>query len=164
MYLVEGNTVWFWSAGFKPADLDLHFFWNRIYSDTAWQGLWVIKLFLRSSQLSTKFILLINVKMPRIVGILTFISRIKTTSESFQARHVSYFSAFWFLWAVQISLSAELSMEKFHNLGTWANTRPPDKSARLKIIFFISQPKHLLWVLKRTVSMRRFFWAPKTHV
>ena len=32
--------------------------------------------------------------------------------------------------------------------------RPPDKSVHLKII---SQPKHMLWVLKRTVSMRRFF-------
>ena len=31
------------------------------------------------------------------------------------------------------------------------------KSALLKIIFLISQPKHMLWVLKRTVSMRRFF-------
>ena len=28
----------------------------------------------------------------------------------------------------------------------------------------ISQPKHMLWVLKRTVSMRRFFRAPKTYV
>ena len=27
--------------------------------------------------------------------------------------------------------------------------------------FFISQPKHMLWVLKRTVSMRRFFWTPQ---
>ena len=27
----------------------------------------------------------------------------------------------------------------------------------------ISQPKHMLWVLKRTVSMRRFFWAPKSY-
>ena len=35
--------------------------------------------------------------------------------------------------------------------------RPPDKCAYLKIIFLISQPKHKLWVLKRTVSMRRFF-------
>ena len=26
-----------------------------------------------------------------------------------------------------------------------------------KIIFLISKPKHMLWVLKRTVSMRRFF-------
>ena len=37
------------------------------------------------------------------------------------------------------------------------NDRPPDKSAYWKIIFFISHPKHMLWVLKRTVSMRRFF-------
>ena len=35
--------------------------------------------------------------------------------------------------------------------------RPVDKSVLSKIIFFISQPKHMLWVLKRTVSMRRFF-------
>ena len=31
--------------------------------------------------------------------------------------------------------------------------RPPDKSVIWKIIFFISHPKHMLWVLKRTVSM-----------
>ena len=42
--------------------------------------------------------------------------------------------------------------------------RPPDKSVYWKIIFFISHPKHMLWVLKRTVSMRQFVWAPKTHV
>ena len=36
----------------------------------------VIKLLSYSTQLSTKFILLINVKMPTIVGILTFISMI----------------------------------------------------------------------------------------
>ena len=41
--------------------------------------------------------------------------------------------------------------------------RPPDKSACWKIIFFIYHPKHMLWVLKRTVSRRRFFLAPKTH-
>ena len=39
-------------------------------------GLKVIKLFSCSTQLRLKFILLINVKMPTIVGILTFISRI----------------------------------------------------------------------------------------
>ena len=33
-----------------------------------------------------------------------------------------------------------------------------------KINFLISQPKHMLWVLKRTVSMRQFFWATKTNV
>ena len=35
----------------------------------------VIKLFSRSTQLSMKFFLLINVKMPTIVGILTFMRR-----------------------------------------------------------------------------------------
>ena len=44
----------------------------------------VIKLFSHNSAevRSTKFILLINVKMPTIVDILTFISMINTTSES----------------------------------------------------------------------------------
>ena len=46
----------------------------------------------------------------------------------------------------------------------WTPFRPPDKSEYLKIIFLISQPKHMLWVLKRTVSMRRFFRLPTTHV
>ena len=36
-------------------------------------------------------------------------------------------------------------------------SRPPDKSGYWKFIFFISHPKHMLWVLKRTVSLRRFF-------
>ena len=38
----------------------------------------VIKLFSCSAQLSMKFFLLINVKMPTIVGILTFMSRKNT--------------------------------------------------------------------------------------
>ena len=46
----------------------------------------VIKLFICSIQLSMKFILLINVKMPTVVGILTFINRINTSSENFLAR------------------------------------------------------------------------------
>ena len=57
-------------------------------------GLKVIKLFSCSTQLSAKFILLINVKMPTIVGILTFISRINTTSECLKARNVFFFPAF----------------------------------------------------------------------
>ena len=48
----------------------------------------VIKLFSCSTQLSTKFILLINVKMSTIVvGILTFISMINTTNEILKARN-----------------------------------------------------------------------------
>ena len=42
--------------------------------------------------------------------------------------------------------------------------RPLVKSVYQKNNFLISQPKHLLGVLKRTVSMRRFFWTPKTYV
>ena len=41
------------------------------------------------------FILLINVKMPTIVGILTFIRMVNTTSERLKAKHFSnvrYFS------------------------------------------------------------------------
>ena len=35
--------------------------------------------------------------------------------------------------------------------------RPLVKNAYQKIIFLISQPNPMLWVLKRTVSMRWFF-------
>ena len=47
----------------------------------------LFKLFPCSTQLSMKFILLINVKMPTIVGILTFMSMINTTSEGLKARN-----------------------------------------------------------------------------
>ena len=50
-------------------------------------GLDVIKLFSCSTQLSMKFAMLINVKMPTIVGILTFISMINTTSERLKVRN-----------------------------------------------------------------------------
>ena len=32
-----------------------------------------------------------------------------------------------------------------------------------KTYFLIPQHKHMLWALKRTVSLRRFFWVPKTN-
>ena len=47
----------------------------------------IIKLVPCSTQLSTKLILLINVKMPTIVGILTFISMMNTTYQSLKARN-----------------------------------------------------------------------------
>ena len=57
----------------------------------------VKKVFPCSIQLSTKFILLINVKMPTIVGILTFISMINTTSERLKARNffICRYSSFY---------------------------------------------------------------------
>ena len=54
------------------------------------------------------------------------------------------------------------SMEsQFHSMCV--NYRTLVKSAYQKNDFLIFQPKHMLWVLKRTVSMRRFFWAPETY-
>ena len=54
------------------------------------------KTFLCSTLLSMKFIMLINVKMPTIVGILTFISMLNATSERLKARKVVIFQPFCF--------------------------------------------------------------------
>ena len=50
------------------------------------------------------------------------------------------------------------------SLWDTSNDRSFDKSAHIRINFLISRPKHMLWVLKRTISMRRFFWALKTNL
>ena len=65
----------------------------------------VIKLF--NAQQSITFIMLINVKMTTIVGILTIMSMINTTSESFEARIVFAFKHFNF--CELLNLHAELS-------------------------------------------------------
>ena len=54
----------------------------------------VIKLFSCSTQRRLKFILLINVKMPTMVGILTFISRI------------NYKLKFKYIWAIRVLMSS----------------------------------------------------------
>ena len=46
---------------------------------------------------------------------------------------------------------------QFEAMGSENTSRPLVKSAYQKINFPISQPKQMLWVLKRTVSMRWFF-------
>ena len=61
----------------------------------------VIGLFSCLSQLSTKFILLINVKMPTIVGILPFIS-MKNTARNF---FICWYSSFY----EQLTFHAQLS-------------------------------------------------------
>ena len=60
-------------------------------------GTEVIKLFPSSTQLSTKLIMLINVKMPTIVGILTFISMINIPSECFKQDKLVFFQVFYIL-------------------------------------------------------------------
>ena len=66
------------------------------------------KLFSYSTQLSMKFIMLVNVKMPTVVGILTFISIINTICKK-----SVYFPAFHFNDQFSIiSCSVQLSMGK----------------------------------------------------
>ena len=67
----------------------------------------VIKLFSCSAQLRVKFILLINVKMPTIVGILTFISRINCQTLRYEpvfSTNFDYFSIY-----EQLKFHAQLS-------------------------------------------------------
>ena len=62
-----------------------------------------LNFFSCSTQLSMKFIILINVKMPTIVGILTFISMANTTSERLKA--VLFFSLLVFISSCNFMLS-----------------------------------------------------------
>ena len=67
----------------------------------------VIKLFPCSTQLSTKLILLINVNMPTIIGILTFISMINTTPERHKA--INFFICRYFIVYELLKSGAQLS-------------------------------------------------------
>ena len=77
----------------------------------------VINNFSYSTQLSTKFILRINVKMPTTVGILTLISMINTTYERLKARN--FFNCWYFSFYEQLKFRTQLSWawKKFFNLG-----------------------------------------------
>ena len=75
--------------------------------DTSSSGPEVIKLFSGSTQLSTKLILLINVKMPTIVGILTFISMINTISETLKA--INFFICWHFSFYEQLKFRVQVS-------------------------------------------------------
>ena len=97
-----------------PLHKHWHFWWADDSEDLKIPGLEVIKYFSCSTQLSMKFIMLIIVKMPTIVGILTLISMINTTSESLKARNVFIFQHFsfyehlkfhaWLCWAWKVVL------------------------------------------------------------
>ena len=55
--------------------------------------------------------------MPTVVGILTFIRMINTTSERLKARNIFYLTVFLLLSAVEVSCSVELSMKKCYDPG-----------------------------------------------
>ena len=98
-------------------------FWPRGY-----------KTFLCSTQLSTKFILLIYVKMSTIVGILTFISMMNATSERLKARN--FFICLYFSVYEQLKVRAQLrSMKKkFYNLGARVQTLADPKDFPLELL------------------------------
>ena len=77
-------------------------------SMTSRPDLMVIKLFPCSTQMSTKFILLINVKMSTIDGIITFISMINTISERHKANNA--FICQYFSFNEQLKFCAQLSL------------------------------------------------------
>ena len=72
----------------------------------------VINLFSYSTQLSTNIILLIKVKVPTIVGILTYISMINTTSDRLLKARNFLFVRMLVLCAVESWSSIELSTKQ----------------------------------------------------
>ena len=68
--------------------------------------------------MSMKLIMPLNVKIPTIVGILTFISMINTTSESLKAGKDFIFQHFSFDVQLKFYAQLRLALKKLHNL--WA--------------------------------------------
>ena len=98
-----------------PYALTMHTLVNTDFSLNVWRAEWtiVIKLFSCSAQVRLKFILLMNVKMPTIFGILTFIRGIYymlLKSKPSISRYLGYFSIYEQL-KFQAQLT-ELSMKK----------------------------------------------------
>ena len=87
---------------------------DGVCGNTTW---WSYNFFSYFTQLSMKFTLLINDKMPTIVGILTIISRINTTFKSFQAEKIEFFQYFSFISSWNYKLS--WAWKKFDNIGTY---------------------------------------------
>ena len=63
------------------------------------------------------FFLLINVKMPTIVGILTFMNRKNSIISLSEPKKNDEFPGIFILMSILMSCSAELSMKKFYNRG-----------------------------------------------
>ena len=66
-----------------------------------------------------KYIMLINVKMPTIVGILTLISMINTTSDSLKARKIFICKHFCFYQQLKFHAQLSWAWKKFYNPEAW---------------------------------------------
>ena len=69
------------------------------------------------NSIELEFIVLVNVKMPTLVGILTFISMINTTSKILKARTVFIFQYFVFMSSWNFMLSRAEHEKSFITLG-----------------------------------------------
>ena len=86
------------------------------------------KTFFMLNSTEHKFIMLMNVKMPTIVGILTFFRMINATSQSLKARKVLIFQHLSF--CEQLKYHTQLSIKSFITSG-------PDQTVPWPILFAI---------------------------
>ena len=78
----------------------------------------VIKLFSCLTQLSMKFIMFINVKMPTIFGILIFMSMVNTTSEHLKASERFIFKHYRFYEHLKFHAQLSSARKMLYDLGT----------------------------------------------
>ena len=117
-----------------------------------WQVTWpeVIKLFSCSTQLSKNLILLINVKMPTIVGIFTLMSMINTASENFKAWKTFIFHHFTFYKHLKFNAQLSWAQKKFYNLGTRSIQQKCGMKSYLSIILRVCKTNltsDLTWII-----------------
>ena len=62
----------------------------------------------------------------------------------------------WLLGLNHYEATDKASCPRTQNCNS-GESRPPDEKSYSKLIFLTSHLKHMLWVLKRTTSMSRFF-------
>ena len=93
MYLCPSKIVFILANSADPDEMQP--FGSLLFAKVP--GPKVIKLFLCSTQLSMKIILLINVEMPTIFGFLTLISMINRTFERRKARNFFIFGILVFM-------------------------------------------------------------------
>ena len=56
---------------------------------------------------------------------------------------------------------SHIAVRVFKVHGFLSLNTPPDRAAKLKVIFLISQPEHMMLVLKRAASVGSSFEHPK---
>ena len=129
----------------------------------------VIKLLACSTQLSMTFILLMNVKLPTSVGIVTCISRINTAFESLQARTIWIVQNFIFY---ELKFRAQLDENSFITSGSLLTVRhiesqgPTESSGgQRKLIRLGEWMDRVIWVFAwRTSLYVSFVLVDRLHI